>query len=168
MKKIVFIAMLVGIATMAQPALAAQKPSYAQLQDRVQTLTHSRNVWRQTADRNAVRVRQARAQRDALGVRVTTMTSEASASTGQIARLQSANTTLQSANTTLTAQRDQALSGLSAEVTAFVSSATTASDIYNVILGPARAAWKCGGSVFLVRQSSRSTSTASGSAFNVG
>ena len=50
---------------------------------------------------------------------------------------------------TLTTQRDQAVSGLSGAVRAFVSSATSASQIYSTILAPARASWACGGTTFL-------------------
>jgi flagellar hook-associated protein FlgK len=136
------VAVAAVLALAVQPAGAAQKPSHAQLQARVKTLTHSLNVWRQTANRSAQRVRDARAERDtqfaranSLQVQVATLNGQVTSLTGQVA--------------TLTTQRDQAPPGLSGQVSAFASSATSASDIYNMILAPSRAAWKCGGTTFL-------------------
>jgi hypothetical protein len=138
---------LMGVAT--QPAHAAKRPTYKQLQARVRTLTESRDSWKESAatyrrQRNAMTT-----SRDFWKGQSNTLTTQKTALAGQIASLTSEVASLTTSNATLTTQRNQAVSGLSGEVSAFVSSATSASDIYNTILAPARAAWLCGGSTFL-------------------
>jgi septal ring factor EnvC (AmiA/AmiB activator) len=140
------------LALFAAPANAAKKPTYNQLKQQVKQLTHSRNAWRTQAGDLAAGLSTARADVDsyrkklaASGAQVTQISTQrdvavlSSADLAKQLTVSSAQVqSLQASVADLTGQRDRALAGLPAAI-----SAVPLADFPRLVFAPARAAWPC-------------------------
>jgi hypothetical protein len=137
--------LLVAIGLMAPAAEAKSPPSYKQLQKQVRELKKSRDTWRRRADGVTSQLDDAQRDRDIAKAQAATVVKErdllalgSAELTKQVTGLGGSVQVLQGQVADLTGQRDRALSGLPAAI-----SAVPLADFTRLVFTPARAAWPC-------------------------
>ena len=144
---------LLGLAALAatllaQPAAAAKRPTFGQLQAQVKRLTKQRNAARSSASMLRAQVFKLNSEKASVGKtlalvpilqgQVSTLTTDKTTLSNQVAALSGQVSTLSGQVSTLTAQRDQLLAGLPQAI-----AAVPLADFRRLVFDPARAAWPC-------------------------